>query len=290
MVTGILVVADADLTVAALVLLLVVIGASILGFVPGVVAALSATAGLTYWFTPPYHSFPIDQADDIVALRRRSSRVVARGHDRSRTSTGFAVRPSWAPARRGSASGSPTRSPAAHPRSGARRSSPTAWSSCSSSRALRRSWWGRERVAPGTAAPVDDVIVRESPVGIHLPLPGPLLPGERARSTRSRVALGTALERARLDAEAREQRVRADLVRSRAAFLATVTHDLRTPLATLKTATTTLCLPDGVLAADERPEVARAAHHEVDRLIRIVDKTLELSRIRSGALTSTASR
>jgi two-component system sensor histidine kinase KdpD len=64
-----------------------------------------------------------------------------------------------------------------------------------------------------------------------------------------------------------------------------VTHDLRTPLATLKAATTTLCLPDGLLAPDERAEVARAARNEVERLIRSVDKALELTRIRSGALT-----
>jgi two-component system sensor histidine kinase KdpD len=138
--------------------------------------------------------------------------------------------------------------------------------------------------ATSTAAPVDDLTVRESPVVLHLTLTRPLLPGERATIEALALALGTALERVRLDAEAREQRVRADLVRSRAAFLGAVTHDLRTPLATLKAATTTLCLPDGLLAADERAEVARAARSEVERLIRSVDKALELARIRSGVL------
>ena len=67
-VTATLVAADADLTFAAIVLLLVVVGAATLGFAPGVVAAVLAAGALTYWFTPPYHSFSIDQADDVLAL------------------------------------------------------------------------------------------------------------------------------------------------------------------------------------------------------------------------------
>ena len=124
------------------------------------------------------------------------------------------------------------------------------------------------------------------PVGMQLRLLRPLWTGERDTIDALAVALGTALERARLDTEAREQRVQADIVRARAAFLATVTHDLRTPLATIKTATGALLMSDEVLPADERHELTSAAHDEVDRLIRIVDKTLELSRIRAGAVVT----
>ena len=67
-VTAVLVAADADLAFAAVVLLLVVVVDSILGFVPGLVAAVLAAGALTYWFTPPFHSFTINRPDDVLAL------------------------------------------------------------------------------------------------------------------------------------------------------------------------------------------------------------------------------
>jgi two-component system sensor histidine kinase KdpD len=121
---------------------------------------------------------------------------------------------------------------------------------------------------------------------MQLLLLSPLWEGERETIEALAVALGTALERARLDNEARAQRMQADLVRSRAAFLATLTHDLRTPLATIKTATGALRMPDDTLTAAERHELAAAAHTEVDRLIRLVDKALELTRIRAGVVVA----
>jgi len=67
-VTAVLVAADVDLAFAAIVLLLVVVGAAILGFAPGVAASVFAAGALNYWFTPPYHSFTMDQPDDVLAL------------------------------------------------------------------------------------------------------------------------------------------------------------------------------------------------------------------------------
>jgi len=284
-VTAVLVAADADLAFAAITLLLVVVGAATLGFAPGVIAAVLAAGALTYWFTPPYHSFSIDQADDVLALvafvavsaavagtvayLNRLRRQAELGAREARLRVEFT---------NSLAAGAPAE------------------------RVLQELADGLVdlfdlaacTIAVGDAAAtagdlddgVDEVDVTSPPVGMHLRLLRPLWTGERDTIDALAVALGTALERARLDAEAREQRVQADIVRARAAFLATVTHDLRTPLATIKTATGALLMPDAALAPDERRELASAAHHEVDRMIRIVDKTLELSRIRAGAVVT----
>ena len=67
-VAALLTVTDADLTVASIVLLLAVAALAVLGYAAGLAAALSSTALLNYYFTPPVHSFRIDQPDDIVAL------------------------------------------------------------------------------------------------------------------------------------------------------------------------------------------------------------------------------
>jgi two-component system sensor histidine kinase KdpD len=65
---ALLTVTDADLTVAAIVVLLAVAARAVLGYAAGLAAALTSTALLNYYFTPPLHSFRIGQADDIVAL------------------------------------------------------------------------------------------------------------------------------------------------------------------------------------------------------------------------------
>jgi two-component system sensor histidine kinase KdpD len=281
----VLVAGDADLTFAAVVLLLVVVGASILGFVPGVVAAVLASGALTYWFTPPYHSFTIDQADDVLALvafvavsaavaatvarLNRLRRQAELGAREARLRVAF------------------TNSLAAgRPIPAVLQELADGMVDLFDLAACRVSVDGAHGAVGDDDAGIDTLAVASPPVALELSLLRPLWSGERETIDALAVALGTALERARLDAEAREQHLRADVIRARAAFLATVTHDLRTPLATIKTATGALLMPDGTLTAGERRELAADAHHEVDRLIRIVDKTLELSRIRAGAVVT----
>ena len=67
-VTGLLIAGDAELTVASLVYVAVVVLASLLGYVPGAVAAVTSYLALNYWFTPTYDSFRITQFADLVPL------------------------------------------------------------------------------------------------------------------------------------------------------------------------------------------------------------------------------
>ena len=55
-VTWLLVAGDANLAVASLVYVAVVVLASLLGYLPGALAAVSSYLALNYWFTPAYVS------------------------------------------------------------------------------------------------------------------------------------------------------------------------------------------------------------------------------------------
>lgn len=130
--TALLVAAGADLAFASVALLFLVVGASIFGYGPGLVTTVASAALLTYYFTPPLHSFAIDPPDDIlamaafVAVSLGVSATVARLNQlRRRSELG---------ARRASASISPTRwEPGSHRRLWSTRS-PATWSTSSISR------------------------------------------------------------------------------------------------------------------------------------------------------------
>src|SRR5262249_47758572 len=69
----------------------------------------------------------------------------------------------------------------------------------------------------------------------------------------------------------------------RAAFLASMTHNLRTPLATIKAALSALLVtPDDDV--ERRRRLVTNARAETDRLEALVTKVLELARIHAGGL------
>ena len=101
-----------------------------------------------------------------------------------------------------------------------------------------------------------------------------------------------ALERALLDAQIARARVDAETNRARAALFSSVTHDLRTPLASIKAAVTTL-LQEGPgeasgtqveLDDEQRRDLLQTVLEETDRLNRLLGNLLELAKVRAGAL------
>ena len=93
-----------------------------------------------------------------------------------------------------------------------------------------------------------------------------------------------ALERARLSEEASRAAALAESDALKSALLAAVSHDLRTPLASIKASATSL-LDDSVGWNDEaRRELLSAIDEETDRLTLVVSNLLDLSRIEGGAL------
>jgi two-component system sensor histidine kinase KdpD len=67
------------------------------------------------------------------------------------------------------------------------------------------------------------------------------------------------------------------------ALLAAVSHDLRTPLASMKVAVTTVLEPSLSLSDDQRRRLLETVNSEVDRLGGMIDHLLDLSRLESGA-------
>jgi two-component system sensor histidine kinase KdpD len=93
-----------------------------------------------------------------------------------------------------------------------------------------------------------------------------------------------ALERARLTEEAEEAQVRAETERLRNSLLSSVSHDLRTPLASITGAASTLLDTGGRLDEATRKDLLEALHEEADRLNRLVQNLLEMTRLEAGAL------
>ncbi len=92
-----------------------------------------------------------------------------------------------------------------------------------------------------------------------------------------------ALERVRLAAEARAAALRAEAERLRSALLSAVSHDLRTPLASITGAATTL-RDGGALDDGTRRELIDAICEEAERLERLVRNLLDMTRLESGAV------
>ncbi len=93
-----------------------------------------------------------------------------------------------------------------------------------------------------------------------------------------------ALERCRLAEEAHSARLQADTERSRSALLSSVSHDLRTPLAAITGAATSL--RDGSDRIDDltRHELAQMIADEGQRLDRLIGNILDMTRLEAGML------
>ncbi|HYK33252.1 MAG TPA: ATP-binding protein, partial [Streptosporangiaceae bacterium] len=94
-----------------------------------------------------------------------------------------------------------------------------------------------------------------------------------------------ALEQQRLMAEAEAARPIAEADRMRAALLAAVSHDLRTPLASAKAAVTSLRSDDVQWDEDDYAELLATADESLDKLARLVENLLDMSRLQAGAMS-----
>jgi two-component system sensor histidine kinase KdpD len=93
-----------------------------------------------------------------------------------------------------------------------------------------------------------------------------------------------ALERARLAQRAETAALRARSEEMRSSLLSTVSHDLRTPLAAITGAATTLRDDTMPLAGGQWAELLDTICEEADRLERLVRNLLDMTQLQSGAL------
>mgnify|MGYP001553990135 FL=1 len=120
-------------------------------------------------------------------------------------------------------------------------------------------------------------------VGLDSDIPGPLLTPDQRRlfdALADQAAL--AIERINLAQDMDRARFAAESERLRSALLTSISHDLRTPLASIMGSATSLRTQE--LDARARDELERTIQEEAERLNRFIANLLDITRLESGAI------
>lgn len=278
-------------TVLLLFLTLVVSVAAVGGRAPGLVAALAAFLSANWFFTPPYYHWTIAETQHVIALGvflgvgfvvshfvdAAMRRDIEAGRARSEART---------LARLAATMGEEDPLPLllGHLRE---------VFGVEAAALLRRrddGTWDVE-VAAGDfapASPEEAAAVEPLTYDMVLTLSGPRIAAEDHLVFKAFAAqLAAVLERSRLRTEAGRARSLAQANALRSALLQAVSHDLRTPLASIKASVSSLGQHDVVWSAEEQGEFLRTISEETDRLTTLVYNLLDMSRIQAGALQPT---
>ncbi|WDZ82819.1 DUF4118 domain-containing protein [Micromonospora cathayae] len=292
---------DLTLTNDILLFLAAVVGVALVGGLwPALVAALGGSLLLNWFFTPPYRTLTIAEADNLLALG---------------VFVGVAVAVSWVvdvaarrtrEAARASADAQTLATVAGSVLRG-QRPLPALLDRLRETFALR-AVSVLESVADARQRPDRDrepdawrvvASVGEQPAGSPgagesaVPVDDRLtvvLSGRRLEAADRRIVeafaaqAAVALRQERLAEEAATARPLAEADRMRTALLAAVSHDLRTPLASAKAAVSSLRSPDVEFDDADRAELLATADESLDRLGRLVANLLDMSRLQAGAL------
>ncbi len=295
-----------NLTSQVLIFLAVTVAVARLGgLLSALIAAVWGSLLLNYYFIPPVHTFTIAQANNIIALlvfaivaltvasvvdlAIKQARRAASASAEAETLNAFAVsvlrgdsaitallerfRETFAMASVVMLQHATTDSGGTGIHLPDDNDDPARWSVVASTGADCPS-------CPGQA----DTVVEAGPDAV-IALRGRTLPAADQRVLAAFAAQATAaLERRRLAKAAAEAANLAAADKLRTALLAAVSHDLRTPLAAAKAAVSTLRDPDLNLPSGDRTELLEAADASLDRLTRLVENLLDMSRLQSGAL------
>jgi two-component system sensor histidine kinase KdpD len=261
-------------------LLVVILVTLVGGFWPAVIASVTAVLLLNWYFTPPLHTWTIDAPQNILALLL----FVASAVTISSVVHLAAVRSSLAKERAGDAG---TLLALARTVLGGDDSPQTIVDHLTASlgvsaelRERSSERWIRVAGGAGTGDPFT------IPVGNDLQL---VVYGDLASI--SRVVLegyatqaAAALERHRLRIQAGQAEALAEGNRMRTALLAAVSHDLRTPLASVKAAVSTLRQTDIAWTADDQATLLATIEHAADQLDSLIGNLLDMSRVQAGAV------
>src|SRR5690606_21558893 len=149
-------------------------------------------------------------------------------------------------------------------------------------------WTCAGSVGPRPCAGPDEADV-DVPVGDHtaLALSGRVLPAEDRRVLAAFAAqAAVVVDRRRLQQEANQAKELAEGNRIRTALLAAVSHDLRTPLAGIKAAVTSLRSDDVEWSEEDQVELLEAIEHAAGRLGPLVGSLLGRPRLQTGTVTA----
>ncbi|MFG3352514.1 DUF4118 domain-containing protein [Streptomyces sp. NPDC048001] len=281
-------------------LFLTVLAALLGGLLPALVSAAVGSLLLNYFFTPPTHTLDIAEPQNLVALMIFVAVAVAVASvvDVAARRTQQAARLRAESEVLSFLAGSVLRvSPPAPQNGGAtvldalleRVRETFAMESVA---LLERAgdlepWTCTASTGPAPASRPDDADV-DMPVGDHmaLALSGRVLPAEDRRVLSAFAAhAAVVLDRQRLAGEAETARALAEGNRIRTALLAAVSHDLRTPLAGIKAAVTSLRSDDVAWSPEDEAELLAGIEAGADRLDHLVGNLLDMSRLQTGTVT-----
>lgn len=271
-------------SIALLYLVPVVIAAGVGGIWVGLAASVGSDTLLNWFFVPPYHTLAVDRRDNLVALLVYVLVAVAVA-----VAVDLAARQRAAAARSGVEAqllGRITAEPLegqALPRLLGHFRDTFAMTSVA---LLESTDGGPEHVVAAVGPPIDAANTRLSiPAGngLRLVAAGPELFAEDRRLLGQ---LATAAART-LEATRRADQAAqlAEVDRVRTAILAAVGHDLRTPLASIKTAASSLRAPDVAFSDEDRAELLATVEESADRLDELVENLLAMSRLQAGVLS-----
>jgi two-component system sensor histidine kinase KdpD len=264
--------------------LLVIIGvASLGGLIPGLVAGATAFLLSNWYFAPPVHTFTIADTRDVLALV--SFMVVAVTVS---TLVDHAARRSRVALRAERDARSLARV-ASHITAGERALEEMVDDVVRifdlEGAAIRRVEDGRSvdvvsvgvvSAKPSVVALDDDHVLAYSGRGLD-PESIELLRGIATQ-------LIVALEREELSQVAAERRALLEVDELRSALLAAVSHDLRTPLASIKAAATALLSSSAAFTPEQSQSLLRSIDAETDRLDGLVEDLLDMSRVNEGTI------
>ncbi|RGC69250.1 Sensor protein KdpD [Micromonospora sp. MW-13] len=292
---------DLTLTNDILLFLAGVVGVALVGGLwPALVAALGGSLLLNWFFTPPFHTLTIAEADNLLALGVFVGVALAVSWvvDVAARRTREAARASADAQTLATVAGGVLRGERPLPALLDRLRETFALRAVSvlelapdargrPNRAYERDVWRLVAAvgeAPATSPDAGETAV---PVDDRLTV---VLAGRRLEAADRRVVeafaaqAAVALRQERLAEEAATARPLAEADRMRTALLAAVSHDLRTPLASAKAAVSSLRSHDVEFDADDRDELLATADESLDRLGRLVANLLDMSRLQAGAL------
>lgn len=278
-------------------LMVVVLASAVGGKGPGLVAAVAGSLSLNWFFTDPLHTFTIAQTENALALagflvvggvisflvtqaaRRTlaSSRATAEAEALARVAAGLV----------GADDPLPSMLDRLRTTFGLERASIEVLDPAEDT-------WREESSAGGgpvdredgaSSGPDRDSEALDLGEGARLVLRGGPLAAEDQRVLRAFVAqLRSALEQRRLRAEASAAVLSAESDALRTALLRAVSHDLRTPLASIKASVSSLLQGDIEWDPDATEEFLTTIDEEADRLNTLVGNLLDMSRLETGAL------
>ena len=128
------------------------------------------------------------------------------------------------------------------------------------------------------------LVVNHRPVGMLVLQDVQLVEHERSLLGTFANQAALAVDRAQLSEQALRARLLEEIDRWRRALMGAASHDLRTPLASIKTAVSSLRQVDAQLSPRDKAELLELIELQSDRLARLVTNLLDMTRLEAGAL------